>query len=150
MEAGGSLVDALEAAPPPCASALPSSIPPPLPSPLPILPRIARTPKIDLATILWPLERVARTPRGRSTGRAVIASVFLVVLVAFAGFNVRGSFDDESVPPAIPHALTASVHGHRGLAGFRHLEVLPGARSSAPLPPPSGLPRGPAGSLSPR
>ncbi len=149
MEAGGSLVDALEAAPPPC-DALPSSIPPPLPHSLPILPRIARTPKIDLATILWPLERAARTPRGRSTGRTIIAGVFLVVLVVFAGFNVRGPFDDESPPPAIPHPLTASVHGHRGLAGFRNLEVLSGVRSSALLPPPSALPRGPAGALSPR
>jgi hypothetical protein len=77
----------------------------------------------------------------------VIASVFLLVLLVFAGFNVRGTSDDESLAPATPHEVTASVHGHRGLAGFRHLEVLPGVRSFAPAPAPSGPPRSPAGSL---
>jgi hypothetical protein len=139
MDAGGSLVDAQEAASPPSESALPAV--------LPILPRIARTPRIDVGTILWPLERVARTSRGRSTGRALIASVFGLVLLVFAASNVRGTFDDESTPPAIPHEVTASVHGHRGLAGFRHLDVLPGARAFPPAPALSGPPRSPAGSL---
>ncbi len=140
MQVGGSFVDAQEAR---------TSHSSPV---LPILPRIARTPKVDLTSILWPLERAARTPRGRSAGRTVITGVFVAVLVMFAGLNLRGSSDDVSLTPAITHALTASVHGHRGLGGMagpRQLAVLPVARSSATTPP-SASPRSPAGSLSRR
>jgi len=80
-------------------------------------------------------------------GRAVIAGVFGLVLLVFAVFNVRGTSDDDPTPLAIPQEVTASVHGHRGLAGFRHLDVLPGVRSLAPAQALSGPPRGPSGSL---
>jgi hypothetical protein len=132
MEAGGSTADAHEGAHAPAVV-------------LPIVGRIARAPKVDFDAIFWPLERVARTPRGRSAGRVLIAGVFILVLAAFAGFNVRGATDEQESTAMIPHAVTPSVHAHRGLAGFHHLEVVSGARSPAAVPGSTGPPRVPSG-----
>jgi hypothetical protein len=103
MEGRGSTAEILEAADPP------SVVPP-----LPILPRIQRIPKIDLGTWLWPIERAARTPGGRTIGKVLATATCVVALAAFAWTNSRGR--GAEVEATADHPATASVHVHRGLA----------------------------------
>jgi len=139
MDAGGSMADAHAAEP--C----------PSPAGLPIVPRIARAPRVDLDAVLWPLQRAARTPRGRSAGQAVIASVFVAALVAFAGVNVRDASHDTKIQgSALPHPPTASVHGHRTLAVLNPLEAKPSVHASSAIPARAGAFHAPPGSLSRR
>jgi hypothetical protein len=109
MEASGEWVEAQE-----CAHDDPGAA-------LPIVPRLTRVPKVDLDAILWPLERAARTPRGRAAGRLVVGAVFVLALAAYAGFNMRSS-PGEAPTAEVAHATTPSVHEHRGLAALHRLD----------------------------
>lgn len=71
---------------------------PPSEANLPIVARIRRVPKVDVDAILWPLERAASSPRGRTAGRWLITGAFLVLLAAFAASNLRA--DPPRVAPA--------------------------------------------------
>jgi hypothetical protein len=95
---------------------------------LPIVPRIGRTPRVDLGAILWPLERAARTSAGRTVGRALIAGMSLLALVAFALFNVRTGSGSErslvSAPPVVTRAFARPVGS----------QVSTASRAAAPAP----------------
>jgi len=122
---------------------------PPSESNLPIVPRIRRLPRVDVDAILWPIERAASSPRGRTAGRWLVTGTFLLALAAFAAFNSRAEPDGESLSTAmIPHPRTLAFHGHRGLAEGGRLQVVTAAVARAQDPPSAAHP--PAGSLSRR
>jgi hypothetical protein len=62
---------------------------PPSEGNLPIVARIRRVPRVDLEALLWPVERAASSPRGRTAGRWLVTGAFLLVLAAFAALNFR-------------------------------------------------------------
>jgi hypothetical protein len=98
---------------------------PPSEANLPIVPRIRRLPRVDVDAILWPIERAASSPRGRTAGRWLVTGSFLLVLAAFAAFNSRAEPDGEALSTTMsPHERTPSFHGHRGLAETGRLQVV--------------------------
>jgi hypothetical protein len=103
---------------------------------LPIV-RIVRPPKVDMAEWIAPIERAARTPRGRLGGRLAAGALLLAALGVFASVNAHGAVAELA---ADPHHATLSVHRQRAIAAATRFEQPRGVAAGGAEAAPSNVP----------